>query len=128
MGVKLGRSFTLRKERRVKFFENRALSGIFGPKRDEVREESRLLHNVELYDLYCLPIIICGIRDQIEKNKMGVSCGTYGTRGEVHAGFWWGNLRERDHLKTPDVDGRIILSCIFRKWIREPELDRASSG
>ena len=29
--------------------------------------------------------------------------------------FWWGNLRERDHLEDPDVDGRIILSWIFRK-------------
>jgi hypothetical protein len=22
---------------------------------------------------------------------------------------WWGNLRERDHLEDPDIDGRIIL-------------------
>ena len=29
---------------------------------------------------------------------------------------WWGNLRERDHLEDPDVDGRIILIWIFRKW------------
>jgi hypothetical protein len=27
-----------------------------------------------------------------------------------------GNLRERDHLEDPDVDGRIILTWIFRKW------------
>jgi len=27
-----------------------------------------------------------------------------------------GNLRERDHLGDPDVDGRIILRWIFRKW------------
>jgi len=39
-------------------------------------------------------------------------------RGEVCAGFWWGNLRERDHLGDPDVDGRIILRRIFRKWER----------
>jgi len=37
-------------------------------------------------------------------------------RGETYAGFWWGNLRERDHLGDPGVDGRIILRCIFRKW------------
>jgi hypothetical protein len=30
----------------------------------------------------------------------------------VHARFWWGNLRERDHLGHPDVGDRIIL-----KWI-----------
>ena len=36
-------------------------------------------------------------------------------RVEVYAGFWWGNWRERDHLKYPDIDGRIILRWIFRK-------------
>ena len=30
-------------------------------------------------------------------------------RGEVCTGFWWGNLRERDHWRDPNVDGRIIL-------------------
>ena len=30
--------------------------------------------------------------------------------------FWLGNLRERDHWGDPDVDGRIILRWIFRKW------------
>jgi len=29
--------------------------------------------------------------------------------------FWWGNMRERDHLGDPGVDGRIILRWIFRK-------------
>ena len=37
-------------------------------------------------------------------------------RGEACTGFWWGNLRERDHLEDPDVDGRIILRWIFRNW------------
>jgi len=37
-------------------------------------------------------------------------------RGEAYKGFLWGNLRERDHLRDPDVDGRIILKWIFRKW------------
>ena len=47
---------------------------------------------------------------------MGGTCGAYGGRGEVCTGFWWGNLRERDHWEDPDVDGRIILRWIFRKW------------
>jgi len=37
-------------------------------------------------------------------------------RGEAFTGFWSGNLRERDHLRDPGVDGRIIFRWIFRKW------------
>jgi hypothetical protein len=40
------------------------------------------------------------------------ACSTY--RGEVYKGFWWGNLRESDHVEDPGADGRIILSWIFR--------------
>ena len=34
----------------------------------------------------------------------------------MYTGFWWGNLRERDHLEEPGADGRVILRCIFKKW------------
>jgi len=34
----------------------------------------------------------------------------------VLTGFWWGKLREREHLEDPRVDGEIILRWIFRKW------------
>jgi len=37
-------------------------------------------------------------------------------RVEVCTGFYWGNLRERDHWRDPDVDGKIILRWIFEKW------------
>jgi hypothetical protein len=33
----------------------------------------------------------------------------------LHTGFWCGNLRERDDLKDPVVDRKIILKRIFRK-------------
>jgi len=55
------------------------------------------------------------ILDQIKKSNMGGHVASMGRR-EVHTGIWWGNLRERDHLEDPGVDGRIILSWIFRKW------------
>jgi hypothetical protein len=35
---------------------------------------------------------------------------------EVCTGFWWGNLRDRDHWRDLDVDGRIILRWTFGKW------------
>jgi hypothetical protein len=35
---------------------------------------------------------------------------------EAYTGFWWGNLKERDHLGYPGADGKIILRWIFRKW------------
>jgi len=46
-------------------------------------------------------------------------------RGDVYTEFWWGNLRERDHLEDSGVDGRIILRWIFRKWDVGHGLDRA---
>jgi len=36
--------------------------------------------------------------------------------GNVHRGFWWGRLREKDHLEDPRCSGRIILGRIFWKW------------
>jgi hypothetical protein len=36
-------------------------------------------------------------------------------RGKAYTGFWWGNLKERDYLGGPGVDGR-ILRWIFSKW------------
>ena len=41
----------MREERRLRVFENRVLRRVCGPKRDEVTEEWRKLHE-ELSDLY----------------------------------------------------------------------------
>jgi hypothetical protein len=35
--------------------------------------------------------------------------------GELHTGFWWGNLREKDHLEDISIDWRIILKWTFKK-------------
>jgi hypothetical protein len=38
----------------------------------------------------------------------------------MYTGFWWGNLREREHLEEPGVDENITLRWIFRKWNVRP--------
>jgi hypothetical protein len=43
--------------------------------------------------------------------------------GEMLTGFWWGDMRERDHLEEIELYGRIILKCIFKKWDGEHGLD-----
>jgi hypothetical protein len=60
VGVKLG--VTLRKDHRLRVFENRVMRRIFGPKRDEVTGEWRKLHNVELHILHSFTNIIKQIK------------------------------------------------------------------
>jgi len=49
-------------------------------------------------------------------------------RGEGCTGFWWGNLRERDHWGDPEVDGKIILRWIFTSGKGLWGLDGVGSG
>jgi hypothetical protein len=55
----------LRKERRLRLFENRVLRRIFAPKRGEVTREWRKLHNEEFHDLYCSPTIMRVIKSRM---------------------------------------------------------------
>ena len=57
-------SLTLREERKLRVFENMVLRRIFGPRRDEVTEEWRRLHNDELNDLYSSPNIVRVIKSR----------------------------------------------------------------
>jgi len=72
----------LREERRLRVFEKGVLKRIFGPKRDEVTEKWKKLHNEELNDLYCSPYIVRVIKSR--KNEMGGACGTHGDRRGVY--------------------------------------------
>ena len=49
----------------LRLFENRALSRIFGPKRDEVTGEWRRLHNEELNGQYSSPNIVLVIKSSV---------------------------------------------------------------
>ena len=59
--------------------------------------------------------VVSSMRDRFEitvfrfsiKNELGWTCGTYGERSAY--AVWWENMRERNHLEDPGVDGRIIL-------------------
>jgi hypothetical protein len=82
-------------------------------KRDEVTGEWRRLHNEELYDLYSSPNIILLIKSR--RMRWAGNVARMG-KGEVYTEFWWGDLREGDHLEDPGLDGRIILKWIFKKW------------
>jgi hypothetical protein len=81
-------------------------------KSDEVTGEWRRLHYKELYALYSSPAIIRVIKSR--RLRWAGHVARMG-RGKVLAGFWWGNLREGDHLEDPGVDGRIILKWILEK-------------
>jgi hypothetical protein len=68
-------SVTLRKERRLRVFENKVLRRIFEPKKEEVTWESRRLQNEELNHLYSSRKIIRSINSI---RIMDEACSTYG--------------------------------------------------
>jgi hypothetical protein len=70
---------------RLRVFENRVLTRIFGPKRDEVTGEWKKLHNEELNDPYCSPYIIQMIKSR--RMRWAGHLARMG-RGEVYKEFW----------------------------------------
>jgi hypothetical protein len=71
------------------------------------------LHNEEPYGLYS-PSVIWVVKSRKISWEGGRIWHVWGRN--VRKVFWWGGLRERDHLEDLEVDGRIILKCIFKTW------------
>ena len=104
----------------LRVFENRALRRKCGPKTDEVMGEWRKLHIEELNDLYFSPDIFRVIKSRI---MIWAEHVTGMERVEVYTEFWWGNMREKDHLEDTGICGRIIflvlqgVGCGGMGWI-----------
>jgi hypothetical protein len=95
-------------------FENGVLSGIFGPKRDEVTGERRKLHSGELHNLYSSPDIVRQIKSRRTRwaghvARMGEGRNVY--RVKV------GKLERKDHLEDQGIDGRLGLTWTLRRLV-----------
>jgi hypothetical protein len=49
-------------------------------------------------------------------------------RRKMRRGFWRGNVKERDHLEDLDVDGRLILNWIVKKYDGMDYINLAQNG
>jgi hypothetical protein len=101
---------TLREEHRLRVFENRVLTRMFGPETHELTGGWRELHNEELYNLYSSPDIIRVIKSR----KMAWVAHVAGMRRKMRT-FLLERLKARDNSENLGVDGRIILKWILRK-------------
>jgi hypothetical protein len=75
--------------------ENHSLQLVFRPKREEITEGWRKLHNEELHNTYSSSNVMRSIKSRRiklvgHKIRMRESLG-------MHTGFWWEDCKERDH-------------------------------
>jgi len=52
--------------------------------------------------------------DQIKEDEIGRTCGPNGR--EIHARFWWGNLKERENLQDLDWRGGMDWILLAQDW------------
>jgi hypothetical protein len=106
-------SLTLREEHRLRVFENRVLSRIFGWKGDEVTGEWKKLHNEELCDLYSSPSVI----RMIKSTRM---------RWAEHVARM--EKRNAYRLVVGKPEGKRLLGRPRRRWMHNIRLDLGEVG
>jgi hypothetical protein len=99
-------SLTLREERRLRVFENRALRRIFGLKKDRVTAGWRQIRNVGLNDLYSSPNTIRVIKSR--RMKWAWHVARVGERRGIYR-VLVGKPEGKIHWEDLDVDGRLII-------------------
>jgi hypothetical protein len=87
----------LREEHRLRVFENRMLKRIFWPKRDELKEDWRKLHNEELQNLFSSPNLIRMIKSW--RVRWAGHVARMGRR-RMHLGYCWKTRRKETTRKT----------------------------
>jgi hypothetical protein len=95
-------------------FENRVLRRIFGPKKDEVTEEWRKLHNEELRDLHSSPSII-----RIIKSRRMRWAGHVARMGEKRNAY---------RLLVGNPEGKRPLGRPRRRWVDNIRMDLGEVG
>ena len=107
-------SLTLRKEHRLRVFENKVLRKIFGANKDEIIGEWRKLHNAELHALYSSPNIL-GVLNQ-DVARMEQSRNAYRVlvgKPEGKRPLGWPRCRWEDNIKMDLKE----VGCDPGEWI-----------
>jgi hypothetical protein len=98
----------------LRVFENRVLRRIFGPKRDEVADGWRKLHNEELHGLYYSPSIVRAI-----KARRMRWAGHVARMGEVRGAY---------NILVGKPEGRTPLGRTRRRWRDNIKMDLREIG
>jgi hypothetical protein len=80
---------------------------IFEPKRKKEREGWRKLYSEQLHDSYSSPNII---RVTKSRSVRWVGYVARMVKRIMSTEFWWGNLKQRNHLENLRAEGRITLA------------------
>jgi hypothetical protein len=95
-------------------FENRVLRRIFGPKREEVTEGWRKLHNEELHNLYSSPRII-----RMIKSRRMRWVGHVSRMGEKRNAY---------RILVGNPEGKRPLGRPMRRWVDNIKMDLGEMG